>query len=277
MSSAPSTARSWLPARQTSQRSRTRAGAGVGLGAVADHVAEAPDLLDAAVVDRREHGLEGGQVGVDVAENGYAQAASVPWAGRGPYDGRGEPPPIRSPSCAPPSTRPPAPCATASATEPEPSLDRPPKPELGDYSSNAAMLLAAPLGDNPRAVAERLRARAGARPRRRRQPRADRGRRARLRQPLPLRRLVPARAGGAGRRRRGPRPGADRDARSGSWSSSSPPTRPGRCTSAAAATPPTATRWCGCWRRSATRSSASSTSTTPAARSTASPTRSPPG
>jgi arginyl-tRNA synthetase len=42
-------------------------------------------------------------------------------------------------------------------TEPAPVLDRPPKPELGDYSSNAAMLLAGPLGDNPRAVAERLR------------------------------------------------------------------------------------------------------------------------
>jgi len=42
-------------------------------------------------------------------------------------------------------------------TEPAPSLDRPPKPELGDYSSNAAMLLAGPLGDNPRVVAERLR------------------------------------------------------------------------------------------------------------------------
>ncbi len=42
-------------------------------------------------------------------------------------------------------------------TQPAPSLDRPPKPELGDYSSNAAMLLAGPLGDNPRAVAERLR------------------------------------------------------------------------------------------------------------------------
>ncbi len=41
-------------------------------------------------------------------------------------------------------------------TQPAPSLDRPPKPELGDYSSNAAMLLAGPLGDNPRAVAERL-------------------------------------------------------------------------------------------------------------------------
>jgi arginyl-tRNA synthetase len=42
-------------------------------------------------------------------------------------------------------------------TEPAPSLDRPPKPDLGDYSSNAAMLLAGPLGDDPRAVAERLR------------------------------------------------------------------------------------------------------------------------
>ena len=55
-------------------------GAGVGLGAVADDVAEAPDLVDAGVVDRREDGLEGGQVGVDVADDGYAQAASVPWS-----------------------------------------------------------------------------------------------------------------------------------------------------------------------------------------------------
>jgi arginyl-tRNA synthetase len=43
-------------------------------------------------------------------------------------------------------------------TEPRPTLERPPKPELGDYSSNAAMLLAGGLRDNPRAVAERLRA-----------------------------------------------------------------------------------------------------------------------
>jgi arginyl-tRNA synthetase len=41
-------------------------------------------------------------------------------------------------------------------TGPEPTLDRPPKPELGDYSSNAAMLLAAPLGEAPRDVAARL-------------------------------------------------------------------------------------------------------------------------
>jgi len=38
----------------------------------------------------------------------------------------------------------------------KPSLERPPKPEMGDYSSNAAMLLAASLGEKPRDVAERL-------------------------------------------------------------------------------------------------------------------------
>jgi arginyl-tRNA synthetase len=41
-------------------------------------------------------------------------------------------------------------------TGPEPTLERPPKAELGDYSSNAAMLLAAPLRENPRDVAARL-------------------------------------------------------------------------------------------------------------------------
>jgi len=49
-------------------------------------------------------------------------------------------------------------------TEPRPTLERPPKPELGDYSSNAAMLLAGSLGDNPRAVAERLRSELEANP-----------------------------------------------------------------------------------------------------------------
>jgi arginyl-tRNA synthetase len=39
---------------------------------------------------------------------------------------------------------------------PEPTLDRPPQAELGDYSSNAAMLLAAPLGESPRDVATRV-------------------------------------------------------------------------------------------------------------------------
>ncbi|HEX4735410.1 MAG TPA: arginine--tRNA ligase, partial [Thermoleophilaceae bacterium] len=35
-------------------------------------------------------------------------------------------------------------------------LERPPRPDFGDYSTNAAMLLAPALGDQPRAVAERL-------------------------------------------------------------------------------------------------------------------------
>jgi arginyl-tRNA synthetase len=47
------------------------------------------------------------------------------------------------------------------STGPEPTLERPPKAELGDYSSNAAMLLAAPLGENPRDVAARLAERLG--------------------------------------------------------------------------------------------------------------------
>jgi len=45
---------------------------------------------------------------------------------------------------------------TRDPSEPRPTLERPPKPELGDYSSNAAMLLARHLSDNPRTVAERL-------------------------------------------------------------------------------------------------------------------------
>jgi arginyl-tRNA synthetase len=38
-----------------------------------------------------------------------------------------------------------------------PTLERPPKPELGDYSTNAAMLLAPARGQAPREIAERLR------------------------------------------------------------------------------------------------------------------------
>jgi arginyl-tRNA synthetase len=38
----------------------------------------------------------------------------------------------------------------------EPSLERPPKAEFGDYSTNAAMLLAPALGEQPRGTAERL-------------------------------------------------------------------------------------------------------------------------
>ena len=44
-----------------------------------------------------------------------------------------------------------------------PSLERPPKPEFGDYSTNAAMLLAPLLGEPPRTVAEKLGAAVGGR------------------------------------------------------------------------------------------------------------------
>jgi arginyl-tRNA synthetase len=37
-----------------------------------------------------------------------------------------------------------------------PRLERPPRPDFGDYSTNAAMLLAPQLGEPPRAIAERL-------------------------------------------------------------------------------------------------------------------------
>ncbi|MEX2195127.1 MAG: arginine--tRNA ligase [Thermoleophilaceae bacterium] len=37
-----------------------------------------------------------------------------------------------------------------------PQVERPPKPDFGDYSTNAAMLLAPAMGEPPRAIAERL-------------------------------------------------------------------------------------------------------------------------
>src|SRR5215216_901399 len=42
-----------------------------------------------------------------------------------------------------------------------PTLERPPKPEFGDYSTNAAMLLAPALGEQPRGTAEKLAAELG--------------------------------------------------------------------------------------------------------------------
>src|SRR4051812_49130686 len=44
----------------------------------------------------------------------------------------------------------------AEAGSSTPTLERPPKPEFGDYSSNAAMLLAPTLGEPPRGTAEKL-------------------------------------------------------------------------------------------------------------------------
>jgi arginyl-tRNA synthetase len=44
----------------------------------------------------------------------------------------------------------------AEGTSSEPTLERPPKPEFGDYSTNVAMLLAPALGEQPRGTAEKL-------------------------------------------------------------------------------------------------------------------------
>jgi arginyl-tRNA synthetase len=44
----------------------------------------------------------------------------------------------------------------AEAGKSHPTLERPPKPEFGDYSTNAAMLLAPALGEQPRGTAEKL-------------------------------------------------------------------------------------------------------------------------
>jgi arginyl-tRNA synthetase len=49
----------------------------------------------------------------------------------------------------------------AEASAAAPVLERPPKPEFGDYSTNAAMLLAPALGEQPRGTAEKLAAELG--------------------------------------------------------------------------------------------------------------------
>jgi arginyl-tRNA synthetase len=93
---------------------------------------------------------------MDVAEDGYAQAGSVPGPSLGPYDGRV----TATDSIAALRGAVEGAARTLHASDPSdprPTLERPPKPELGDYSSNAAMLLARHLSDNPRTVAERLR------------------------------------------------------------------------------------------------------------------------
>jgi arginyl-tRNA synthetase len=47
-------------------------------------------------------------------------------------------------------------CDGADPPSSQPTLERPPKPEFGDYSTNAAMLLAPALGEQPRGTAEKL-------------------------------------------------------------------------------------------------------------------------
>ena len=73
MSSTPETTRSWLPPRQIAARSRTSARHSLGLAAVADDVAEAPELVDALVARVLEHRLQRLQVAVDVRYDRDAQ------------------------------------------------------------------------------------------------------------------------------------------------------------------------------------------------------------
>ena len=115
---------------------------------------------------------------------------------------------------------------------PEPSLERPPKPELGDYSSNAAMLLAAAAGAQPpREVAEAIAAEL-------REELGESVERIEVAGPgfvnLFLSDAWFAGAIRATVRRPVTRLAAAPDAKpgSGSWSSSSPPTRPGPLTAA---------------------------------------------
>ena len=67
----------------------------------------------------------------------------------------------RSRTCAPRSTAPSPTSPTARLLKSAPSLERPRQAEHGDYATNAALMLAKPVGRPPREVAER--ARAGAR------------------------------------------------------------------------------------------------------------------
>ena len=258
-------------------------GAGVGLDPVAEHVAEAPDLLGAGLLDRREHGLERRQIGVDVGNCGDPHAGqrtqsacaartersrwrlSIRWARRWQQ-------PIRSPPCAAQSTPPVAPCARASRAGPSPAWSGRRRPSWATTAPTPRCCWRRPWAKT-RATSPPVWPSGCA-------PSWARRRSSGSRSPAPASSTSsspttgtggrcsasPAPVSGSGRRRP-TRPSA-------SWSSSSRPTRPVRCTSAAAATPPTATRSCACWRRPGTRSSASSTSTTPAARSSASPPRS---
>ena len=65
-------------------------GAGVGIRPVADDVPEAPDVVDARLLDRVEAGLEGGQVGVDVGDHGDSQGRQGTRRHRGSYDEEGD-------------------------------------------------------------------------------------------------------------------------------------------------------------------------------------------
>jgi hypothetical protein len=101
---------------------------------------------------------------MDIGDRGYPHSGQRTWATAGPYDGADElPQPDGAVTGADPVAALRSAVNDAARTlrggEPggaEPSLERPPKAEHGDYSSNAAMLLAASLGESPRDVAAKL-------------------------------------------------------------------------------------------------------------------------
>ena len=139
----------------------------------------------------------------------------------------------------------------------------------GDLATNAAMVLAKPTGQNPRALAERLAAALRADP----DVARGRGGRPRLRQPEARRRLLAARSSPRSSARAATT-AARRSAAAGrSMSNTSRPTRPARCMSAIAAAPWSATRSPTCSPSPATTSPRNTTSTTPARRSTCSAAR----
>ena len=79
---------------------------------------------------------------------------SDPGARDGPDDRRRSARGAAPPRCAP--RRPPCAAAARRAARPQPTLERPRREGQGDYSTNAAMLLAPVLGAPPREIAERI-------------------------------------------------------------------------------------------------------------------------
>ena len=67
---------SWLPSRQTRRVLDHQVEALARIGAVADNVAQAEDLVDALAADVGKHRLESLQVAVDVADDGPFQDAA---------------------------------------------------------------------------------------------------------------------------------------------------------------------------------------------------------
>ena len=147
-------------------------------------------------------------------------------------------------------------------------VERPRNPGHGDYASNLALQVAGKAGLPPRVMAQAIAEKLTGDPAIQSVEIAGPG--------FLNIRLAPAAAGtvaGAVVEQAMPMGTGPCWPDSGSTSSSSRPTRPGRSTSAARGGRPLVTRWPGCCARRAPRSAPSTTSTTRARRSTGSPTR----